>query len=280
MTLSHTALIACQRSGTHLLCEIVNSNPCAALLSEPFTPTWEYLRWQNYVQMQPSERYPSASAADAMALLDEYLRIVERDVRTRPAWYGAEKKPELRALGLDVKYNQLKCVNPLINDLCAKPLLLDYFAERKFRIIHLIRNPLHSVISMIIANRRGVWHTYEKSRIDGQFQIPTVELVNHLRWIKFEREEFIRLARGMQVHTIAYEDLMADLDRVEPGGELPPDTKVFARLAELWDVPNKFRHKCKLNKVICKPYAELIENFDELMAELKSSEFAELAYSI
>jgi hypothetical protein len=279
MPTSHFALIACQRSGTHLLCEIVNSNPHVALLGEPLSPAPETVRWPNYVRTLPAEKYPPAYATDAMVLLDEYMQAIERDVEVNAPWYGAPK-PELKVVGIDVKYNQLKCISPLFSDLSARPILLDYFGSRKFHIVHLVRNPLHIALSIIIANHRSVWHSSGESHIEGRFHIPPVDLMNHLQWIKFEREEFVRLARGLPIYTIGYEDLVDDLNRVDQGSELPQDTRVLARLAELIDVPNQFSFTGQMRKVINQPYTEIIENHDELLEELKTSEFAELACSL
>lgn len=279
MPLSHFALIACQRSGTQLLCEVVNSNPCLALWGEPFSRYPHPAHWPYYMQTLAAEKYPPAYPSDAFELLDEYMRAMERQVAIVAPWCDAAK-PELQTLGIDLKYNQLRCISTLYSDLNAQPVLLEFLVSRGFRIVQLVRNPLHVAISVIVANTRKLWHNERPCDFQGRYRLPPEQLLGHLKWIRNEREEFQRLSRGVPVQTITYEDMVADLRRVEQGSELPPDTAVFSRLAESLDAPNKFVFRGKMSKVINKPYTEVLENYDELVAAIRDSEFCELASTI
>jgi hypothetical protein len=271
------ALIACQRSGTHLLREILNSNPCIALLAEPFSRQPQSVYWLNFVRTLPENQYPPLLPEDATALLDQYLQVIQRDVQENRCWYGGSKVP-LKALGLDVKYNQLKCVTPLITDLRAQPFLLDYFWNRRFRIVHMVRNNVvHAALSGIISNIRGVWQNYDDHVIQGQFRIPPAELFRCIRWIQDEREEFLRLAQSLPMQTCVYEELVEDLRQIDASGFFPKDAAALRPLAKFLGVPNRFRYGREICKVINRPYAEILENYDELVRALADSEFAELA---
>jgi hypothetical protein len=274
---SFFALIACQRSGTHLLREILNSNSGIALLAEPFTPYPKPVYWQNYVKTLPEHEYPPQTSDDAMLLLDQYLQWIQQDVHENSDWYWGPK-PQLITIGLDVKYNQLQCVTPLFFDLRARPLLLDYFQSRNVRIVHMVRNNLvHAAISLIICKLRKVYQNYDGGVMQGQYQIAPGELFECIAWIKDERDEFLRLAQDLPMQTCAYEELIQDLGRADPAGNFPEDTTALSRLATFLDVANRFRYRGYTRKVINKPYAESIENYNELVLAIKQSEYSEFA---
>jgi hypothetical protein len=195
------ATIGCQRSGTHLFREIVNSNPHLALLSEPFTPYPKSVQWCNYVHSLAASEFPARYRRDALSLLDEYMKFVRNDVEQDCNWYGGVK-PQLSALGIDVKYNQLRCVSSLVHDLGAQPILLDFFRSRKFRIIHIVRkNVVQAALSMSIAMKTDTWQNYEGTEFRGRHRIPWDMLHGYILWFQSERAEFERLAQDMSLHT-------------------------------------------------------------------------------
>jgi LPS sulfotransferase NodH len=271
------ALIACQRSGTHFLREILNSNPCIALLAEPFSRFNRSVYWHNYSRSLPEDQYPPQHMDAAMALVDRYMEAILDDVQENSVWYGGPKSP-VKALGLDVKYNQLKCVTPMFTDLRTQPLLLDYFRNRRFTIIHMVRkNVVHAAVSAIIANIRSVWQNHDGSVIQGRFTIPPAELFQYAWWIKDERAEFLRLAHGLPILTCVYEDLVADLRRTDAEGYFSENSTALRPIAEMLDVPNRFQNRQRISKVINRPYAEILENYDELVDAIRYSEFSEFA---
>jgi hypothetical protein len=68
------ATIGCQRSGTHLFREIVNSNSHVALLSEPFSRYPKSVQWCHYVHGLAASQFPPLYPLDALLLLDEYMK--------------------------------------------------------------------------------------------------------------------------------------------------------------------------------------------------------------
>jgi len=274
------ALVSCQRSGTHLFLEIFNSNPHAALFAEAFCPFEKQVYWNHYVRSLPARLYPPQFPADAMDLLDGYLERIQADVDDDADYYGGPKR-QLAALGLDVKYNQLRCVAPLFGDLRSPPLLLDYFRSRGFGIIHLVRkNIVHAALSLIIAKWRNVWTNDSGSVIRGRYHVSWDMLHSEISWMVEEHKEFLRAAQGLPVLTCTYEDMVDDLRNANRAGVLPANTTVFRPVADLLGLPDLFRYAGNHRKVINRPYAEIVEGHDELVRALRDSEYAEFAETI
>ncbi len=247
---------------------------------ETFSLPPKPLYWHNYLRTLPKSQLPSHTPEIATDVLDKYLRLIRRDVQIEPEWYGGPK-PDLKALGIDLKYDQLKCVAPVCISLNARPLLLDYFKRRNFRILHLVRKNLaHAAISLILANMRNVWHTYNAKEFGGRYKISWVTLYSHMKFMRDERNEFLRLSQDLPMLTCVYEDLINDLSKVNELGEFPKETTVLKPLADFLGISNLFVYDGKMRKVVNKPYADILENFDELMRELRSSEFSEFADSL
>jgi hypothetical protein len=74
-----------------------------------------------------------------------------------------------------------------------------------------------------------------------------------------------------------YEDLVNDLKRVNSDGKFSTDTTVLDPVAKLLGVPDDFRYKSSIRKVINKPYCEVLENYEELVGAIRNSAFAEFA---
>jgi hypothetical protein len=271
-------MIASQRSGTHLLREIISSSPYVALLREAFSPSPKAVYWCNFVHRLAKDEFPALTPDVAMKVFDKHMRRIARDVSIEHEWYGGPK-PCLKWLGLDIKYHQLKAVTATAMNLTARPLLLDYFQSRNYRIMHLTRrNIAQAAISLILANRRNIWHSYRQAdSIQGKYYITWQELQCHMLWIKQQRDEFERLSQDLPVLRLVYEDLVQDLSRATPSGVLPYESPVLRPLAEFLDIPNHFLYDGQMRKVIDKPYSQVIENLDELVVELRQSAYAEFA---
>ena len=81
------------------------------------------------------------------------------------------------------------------------------------------------------------------------------------------------------MQTFVYEDLVDDLSRINAAGDFPEDTRVLSRLATFLDVPDHFRNNQQEEvKVINRPYSDILENSDELVAALEMSGFSEFAH--
>ena len=273
------AVIACQRNGTHLLRHILNSNPAIAVLGETFSHAKYFMCWHNFVGNLPDGCYPPLTRPDTMMLVDHYIHAIKRDVHVNSDCYGGPK-PQLKLIGLDVKYEHIRCVEPLYSDLRSRPFLFDYFRDRRVRILHLIRrNVVQTAISIIIANMRKVWHNYDGGLIPGRYQISPVQLFHYINWINSEREEFLRLSHDLSMQTCYYEDLVEDIGRVDGDGFFREDS-ALGSVATFLDVPNRFRFVPCMSKVINRPYCEILENYDELRRAIQDSAYSEFAETL
>jgi hypothetical protein len=190
-------MIACQRTGTHLLRDILNSNPAIAVWVEPFSYGPHPMCWHNFMRKFSEGQYPPPTPADATILLDQYIETIKQHVHLESEMYGGPK-PQLKVIGLDVKYEHIKCVSPLYMDLQSRPFLLEYFKQRGARVLHLVRhNVVHTAISIIIANARKVWQNCDGSVIEGSYRISPGELFQYIKWVKDGQAEFQRLCDGV-----------------------------------------------------------------------------------
>lgn len=274
------ALIACQRTGTQLLRQVLNTNPFVALLAEPFSVYPDPIPWCNFIRELPASEYPATNNEGAANHIDRYLRAVQHDTRCRPEVYGGYKS-WLTVVGLDIKYNQLKSANPLFNNLLARPFLLDYFRARRIPIFHLVRNNVaHCAISMAIANARNVFHNQTGTQFIGKYRIAPLELIRYMRWIRDERAEFVRLSHDLDLTTLSYEELVEDVQSAKATGVIPKESRVLSRIADRLSVSNEFSAVGCMHKVINKPYADILENYDEIVGTIGDSEFAEFATTL
>jgi hypothetical protein len=270
------AVIACQRNGTHLLRHILNSSPAIAVLGETLSHAEYFMCWHNFVRNLPDGYYPPHSRTQAMMLVDHYLHEIERDVARNSDCYGGQK-PRLKWVGLDIKYEHIRCVEPLYSDLRSRPFLFDYFRDRRVRIVHLVRrNVVQTAISVAIANERRVWHNYDGSALPGRYRISPAELLKYIEWITGERAEFLRLSQDLEMHTCFYEDLVEDMACVDGTGFFREDS-TLSEIARFLNVTNRFRLGPGMSKVINRPYSEILENYDELVCAIKGSPYSEWA---
>ena len=180
-----------------------------------------------------------------------------------------------------MKYNQLKCVNTLFKDLSAQPLLLNYFRDRGFRVVHLVRkNLLHQAISMIVANQRNIWCNCDRSTLEGRYHLPIQQLIEYMDWVQIERAAFERLSGELPAHVCAYEDVVEDIRNIDGHGCFRKNAKVMGELADFLHVSNRFNYSQCRPKVLNRPYSEFIENYDEVVRAVADSKFSEFAGSI
>ena len=273
---TYFALVGSQRCGTNFFRELMNTNLQTVVHGEILMPFPLPNCWHNFVRTMVNRAMPPVYAKDCVELVDDYLVFLREDVkRGYPGKLG-----ELRAVGLDIKYNQLRFIAPLIRDLGQKPFLIDYFWRRNLPIVHMIRrNTLHQALSLDIAKARNVYHNYGGKKFDGKVQLDPESLLGHARWVATEVEAFRELASGLNYLEVFYEDIAADCAEVDAEGRIQGN-KALPRVAEFLGVPCEFHAPATISKVINRPYSEIIENYDEIVSALKKSEFKKLADTV
>lgn len=271
------ALIGSQRSGTNFFRELLNTNDRTVVWGEILLPYPIPITWHNYLRTMVSRAQPPVYTSDAVTLVDEYLVFARDDVhRGCPG-----KAANLKAIGFDIKYNQLRFISPVIRDLLEPPFLLEYMRLRRIPIVHVFRrNPLHQALSLAIAEARNVYHNYGGKASTDMVTIEPQKILNHCHWVRNEQAEFRRLATGIPMLDVAYEDLAAECQKADANGKLRTESPMMDQIARFLGVYNDFSRPKSLTKVIDRPYSQILSNHAALLTRLKTSPFADLASTI
>ena len=102
-------MIGAQRTGTNILREILNTNEQIAMLGEVLSPSPAPAHWDNFCRTLANGSIPPATSARPNRCWIEYFEFVEYRIRNH--WEG-NKKNCSRAIGIDIKYNQLRRIAP------------------------------------------------------------------------------------------------------------------------------------------------------------------------
>jgi hypothetical protein len=304
-----------QRTGTNILREILNTNNGIAMVAEILTPCpppgqmildqaqvsrnfgdpYNYNfpetatvaprpglnyrgHWGNFLRELSPGRFPAANPGDAEALLDQYFEFLLDQIRHH--WAYADKSA-CRAIGVDIKYSHLRHLAPIDWRGDAPPFLLEYFRSRGVTLIHAIRqNVIHCAISALMVRHVQACHNYEGIVIDHGYEIDSDECLTYARNIVKARREFLQHVAGFAVVECHYEDLLLDIARSGPEGEIADGRGPLRDIADALGVPFGFRYDGRLRKSIAVPYSRLLSNRDALVRALEQSEFSAFAVSL
>lgn len=271
-------VIGAQRTGTNLLREILNTNEQVAMLGEILSSSPAPAHWENFMRGQPPDSFPPAGPAEAEALLDRYFQFVL--YRIRSDWMGGDKS-RCRAIGVDVKYNQLRQLAPIHWSAAAPPFFLSYLKARGATLIHTTRrNVIHCAISAMIAGQRNFWHNYEGAVIDRRYFVDAERCLQYAQAIVSNRDAFLAGTRDCKVTECCYEDLAAEIAGVPAGGDIPQGPGPLQDIARALKVAFQFRYSGQLRKAINVPYSQVLLNQEALSLALKESEFSAFAASL
>jgi len=269
-------VIGAQRTGTNILREILNTNHQIAMLGEILSPSSAAAHWDNFCRGLPARSTHPESVDEAEELLDRYFEFVRYRIRNH--WEG-NRKSRSRAIGVDIKYNQLRLITPF-GWHHKLPFMLSYLRSRGAILIHTTRNVIHSAISTMIASQRNLWHNYDRAVIEASYQIAVEECVARARAIAQERESFLNLTQGWKLVSCRYERFMADLNRAGSEERIPVGPGPLRNIAETLGSSYDFRYDRRLQKAINIPYSRLLSNYDALIRRLEVSEFATLVSTL
>ena len=270
------AVIGAQRTGTNILREVLNTNDQIAMLGEIFSPSSAPAHWENFCRGLPARTTQPESIAEAQVLLDRYFGFVRYRVRNH---WESNRKSRSHAIGVDIKYNQLRLIAPTEWE-SKLPFMLSYLRSRGVVFIHTTRNVIHSAISTMIASQRNLWHNYDGAAIEGSYEIDIEECVAQAHTIKYERESFLNFVQGCKLVGCRYERLMDDLDRAGSGERIPLGSGPLRNIAEALGSLYDFRYDRRLQKAINIPYSRLLSNYDALIRRLEVSEFDTLVATL
>jgi len=268
-------VVGAQRTGTNLLREILNTHDQIAMLGEVLSPSSAPAHWENFLKFQVPGIFPAPGLQATTALLDRYFEYVL--YRIRNCWVDGDKS-RCRAIGVDIKYNQLRYLAPSGWDADAAPFLLQYLRSRGVTLIHVTRkNVIHCAISALVAQERKLWHNYEGVAVDRRFTVDPELCLDYARSVARDRRSFLDSVAGCKVVEVSYEDLAGEIADAGPGAELPEQPGPLRDIVRAIEVPFAFRWTGRLHKAINVPYSELLSNLEVLTAALKQSEFSALA---
>ena len=270
-------LVGSQRSGTNFLRELIGTNPAAIVHGEVLYPYPLPNCYHNFVRTMVTRQIPPLHYEDGIGLLDDYMVFLREDCkRSYPSKAGMVK-----ALGIDVKYNQLRFVTPVHYDLHLRPLLLEYCGRHGVPILHLVRtNVLHQALSMALAEARNVYHNYGGGGSAAPVAVEPERVLQCARWVESEAAVFRDMTRDLRVLEISYERLIAACARVAPGAKLGASARVMGEVASFLGIDNDFEHPASIKKVVDRPYAELLSNYAAVVAAVRGSEFEPFLDSI
>src|SRR5277367_7178238 len=125
-------VIGAQRTGTNILREILNTNDQIAMLGEILSPSPAPAHWENFCRGLPARSTQPKSFDEAEELLDRYFEFVRYRIHNH--WEG-KRKSRSHAIGVDIKYNQLRLIAPTDWD-SKLPFMLSYLISRGAILIH------------------------------------------------------------------------------------------------------------------------------------------------
>jgi len=270
-------VVGAQRTGTNLLRETLNTNEEIAMLGEVLTPSPAPAHWDNFCRNLPRRSVLPATRSKTESLLDQYFEFVQ--YRIRHHWEGNRKRRS-HAVGVDIKYNQLRQIAPANWNSSSAPFILGYLRSRGITLIHTTRNVIHCAISNLIASQRNVWHNYDGAVIDRTYHIDAEKCLAYARTVLQQRDAFIESAHDCKIVSCSYEGLSEDIGRAGSQEEIPEAPGPLRDIAQALGSSFKFRYERRLQKAINVPYSRAVSNYGDFVGRLRDSEFSAFASTL
>lgn len=170
----------------------------------------------------------------------------------------------------DLKYEHLLHVAVAWQLPFTEPHVLRFLSSHGFKVIHLRRDPVHSLVSNLVANRSKRYHLYRGSaqsidqaaqctiRVDRAQLVASIKIRNQITALIDETFPSDRRK------TFDYESVFT--------GEGRFCDEVCAQVAAFLGVEDDFKREAHLSKVINRPLREIVENYDEIADLFESVE--------
>ena len=143
------------------------------------------------------------------------------------------------------------------------PHILRFIASQGIKVIHLRRNPLHSLISNLIAHRSKHYHLYRHP----DSETPQSEASGTIRVDRARIEESIKIRQQV---TALVDEVFRPTQRINFDYESIFNAEgqfrdeVCAELASFIGIEDLFDRQPQLGKVITRPLSEIVENYAEI----------------
>ena len=255
-----TILLSHERSGSHFLGEFLSSLSNVAMFDEVCNPD----AVKPLVSPSSFFRFRHEAITNDASLLLEPTREKHRDfVLGYFQHLLALKSP--RNIVVDIKYGHVQnfewCWWPILE----QPFLMRLCETEAIGILHLYReNVVEATASAMIADRRNVWHSWEKAAAktaDRTFDLPIQNLIRRSKLLERQTSLFKGWIRAARNTSVTYERIAADLGR---GGAL--DSALAAFVGGMPDAAFTPRHQ-----KITRPLPEVVENYAELKAACEAA---------
>ena len=113
------------------------------MLGEVLTPSPAPAHWDNFCRNLPRRSVLPATRSETESLLDQYFAFVQYRIRNH--WEG-NKKRDSHAVGVDIKYNQLRQIAPANWNSSTTHSFWATFDLARITLIHTTRNVIHCAV--------------------------------------------------------------------------------------------------------------------------------------
>ena len=145
----------------------------------------------------------------------------------------------------------------------TEPHILKFIASRGLKVIHLRRNPLHSLISNLIANRSKRYHLYQRQNREPDISLDEAPIRVDRQQIQ-ESIEIRQQVAALVDRTFPAEQRRSfDYESIFSGEGQFRD-EVCAAVADFIGIEDRFNREAMLGKVITRPLSDIVENYAEI----------------
>lgn len=138
----------------------------------------------------------------------EFLNRLEKDTDFPSPWVSYKEDEEKAGkdnatfVGFKLMYSQLE----------STPQLLDYFADNKYYVLHLVRsNYLKQYVSMCRSKKSTVYHKTTKQNKHSSVMIDTAEMLSFFESISLQTDKYRKLfSAGGRYYEFTYEDFFSN----------------------------------------------------------------------
>lgn len=240
------------RTGTTVFRHMLGTHPRITDRFEIFnsnTPHGFYPFYRDYLKQQPDAIFPEQNLATFARYLTQLNAADDLSL-------------------VDIKYEHLAHLPAPWRMPFSPPALLDHVRDLNLKVIHLRRNPFHSLLSDQVATQ-----TQRYKRYRGEDVAPPPPEVR----VRVNRHKLEADMRERRQVTRMVDDMIPEARRLSFDYESMLDTQgafdasMCSALADFLGVESQFDRQPGLEKVIARPLSEVIENYAEI-ADLESAE--------
>lgn len=246
-------LLSHERSGSHLAGEFIGAHANVRMIDEVCNPG----------AVRPAKHRESFQRFRYDYVLADPNYMLEPSHQAHTVFVGAffEHLRQLRSpndIAVDIKYGHVQNFESWWCPVLERPFLFGFCESHDVGIIHLFRrNVIAATVSSMIADKRGIWHSWQvNANTDGnqKYALPVREIMRKAKMLQQQTKLYRDWSAANHKIEIAYEEMSGKLGQ---GGEIDKRVNGFLE-SQLKDA---FRPR---HEKLTKPMQQIVENFDEL----------------